>query len=74
MRDYLERALRIEESHYGPEHPNVASAVTNLGSAYELLGNPHKSRDYLERALRIKERHYGSEHPSVAITLGSLGN
>eukprot|EP00971_Amphidinium_carterae_P115375 2284955-Amphidinium_carterae.1 len=31
-RDFLERALRIKESHYGPEHPDVAITLTNLGN------------------------------------------
>eukprot|EP00971_Amphidinium_carterae_P138639 2747114-Amphidinium_carterae.1 len=31
QRDCLERVLRIEESHYGPEHPKVAKTLGNLG-------------------------------------------
>eukprot|EP00971_Amphidinium_carterae_P203829 4045261-Amphidinium_carterae.1 len=63
MRDFLERALRILESHYGPEHPDVAKTLTNLGTAYGSLGDAFKKRDFLERALRIQESHYGPEHP-----------
>eukprot|EP00971_Amphidinium_carterae_P092262 1826885-Amphidinium_carterae.1 len=58
QRDYLERALRIQESHYGPEHPEVAIMLANLGAAYGSLGDFTKERDYLERALRILESHY----------------
>eukprot|EP00971_Amphidinium_carterae_P194018 3849549-Amphidinium_carterae.1 len=65
-RDYLERALRIQESHYGQEHPEVAITLTNLGDAA-------KQRDYQERALRIEESRYGQEHPHVAIMLANLG-
>eukprot|EP00971_Amphidinium_carterae_P118190 2341574-Amphidinium_carterae.1 len=72
-RDYLERTLRINEGHYGPEHPQVAIAMTNLGNAHGDLGDASKERHYLERALRILESHYGPEHPEVAITLGNLG-
>eukprot|EP00971_Amphidinium_carterae_P276034 5477545-Amphidinium_carterae.1 len=57
-RDYLERALRIEEAHYSPDHPEVAITLTNLGNAYGQLGDVLKKRDYLERALRILEAHY----------------
>eukprot|EP00971_Amphidinium_carterae_P156540 3103138-Amphidinium_carterae.1 len=74
MRDHLERALRIEESHYGPEHPQVAITLANLGNAYGDLGDASKKRDYLERAMRIQESHYGPEHPEVAKTLANLGN
>eukprot|EP00971_Amphidinium_carterae_P080959 1601750-Amphidinium_carterae.1 len=73
-RDYLERALRILESHYGPEHPVVAKTLASLGVAYGDLGDASKERDCLERALRIKEGHYGPEHPEVAKTLANLGN
>eukprot|EP00971_Amphidinium_carterae_P039667 779316-Amphidinium_carterae.1 len=60
------------ESHYGPEHPEVARTLHNLGNAYGSLGDALKSRDYLERALRITESHYGPEHPAVAATLHRL--
>jgi tetratricopeptide (TPR) repeat protein len=52
----------------------VAAILTNLGSAYEKLGNAQKSRELLERALAISERYYGFDHPEVAITLSNLGN
>eukprot|EP00971_Amphidinium_carterae_P249199 4946591-Amphidinium_carterae.1 len=68
QRDYLERALRIEEAHYGPDHPEVAKTVANLGNACGALGDASKEREYLERALRIFEAHYGPDHPEVAKT------
>ena len=34
-----ERALAIEEKHYGPEHVTVARTLTNLGTAYGDLGD-----------------------------------
>eukprot|EP00971_Amphidinium_carterae_P319057 6341960-Amphidinium_carterae.1 len=73
MRDYLERVLRIKERHFGPEHPEVATTLNALGSAYGKLGDALKQRDYLERALRIKESHFGPDHPEVASTLNNLG-
>eukprot|EP00971_Amphidinium_carterae_P161941 3210489-Amphidinium_carterae.1 len=60
------------ESLYGPEHPEVAIALNNLGNAYGKLGDSTKERDYQERALRIFESHYGSEHSKVAIMLNNL--
>eukprot|EP00971_Amphidinium_carterae_P187854 3728976-Amphidinium_carterae.1 len=72
MRDYLERALRILESHYGEEHSSVAVVLTNLGNACGTLGDAHKKHDHLVRALRIKESSFGRQHPEVAITLHNL--
>ena len=67
-----ERALVINERHYGPEHPEVAKTLGNLGNAYGDLGDTARQKALLERALVILERHYGPEHPDVAKTLSKL--
>ena len=46
-----ERALAIEEKAYGPNHPDVATVLTNLGITWTYLGQPDKARLLLERAL-----------------------
>eukprot|EP00971_Amphidinium_carterae_P246228 4890292-Amphidinium_carterae.1 len=69
MRDYSERALRIIEAHYGPDHPQAGITLDNLCNAYGALGDYSKRRDYSERALRILEAHYGPENVEVAKTL-----
>eukprot|EP00971_Amphidinium_carterae_P058419 1155748-Amphidinium_carterae.1 len=74
MRDYLERALRMEEAHYGPDHQELAKTLMNLGNAYGEFGDASKMRDCLERALQIEEAHYGPDHQEVATTLMNLGN
>ncbi len=72
-REMLERALTIQERHYGPDHPEVATTLVNLSNAYESFGDAQKKRELLERALTIKERHYGPYHPELAPILGNLG-
>ncbi|CAK9253913.1 unnamed protein product, partial [Sphagnum jensenii] len=64
-RELLERALAIKERHYGSDHPEVATTLAILGSAYGKLGDTQKKRELLERALAIKERHNGPDHPKV---------
>ena len=71
-RDLLERALRIKEREYGPEHREVAATL--MGNAYGSLGDAARKRNLLERALRIDEREYGPEHREVAVTLTNLGS
>ena len=39
VKDLFERTLRIEEQHYGQEHPEVAATLTNLGIAHRKLVN-----------------------------------
>jgi Tfp pilus assembly protein PilF len=51
----LERALRIDEAAFGPDHPNVARDVNNLGSVQQDLGDMAGARASYERALRIFE-------------------
>ncbi len=70
----LERALAIDEVAFGPEHPNVAIRVNNLGGVLYALGNLAGARAAYERALAIDEATYGSEHHSVAILVNNLGN
>ena len=74
QKELQERALKIEEEHYGPSHFEVAITLTNLGNAHGSLGQPGKQKELLERALKIKEEHYGPDHVEVAKTLTSLGN
>mmetsp|Transcript_57462 Transcript_57462/g.134731 ORF Transcript_57462/g.134731 Transcript_57462/m.134731 type:complete len:176 (+) Transcript_57462:119-646(+) len=78
----LEKALKIQEGQYGPDHAEVATTLFDLGKAYgdlfEASGSRvtdclEASRDHLERALRIKEAHYGADHAEVLITLRNLG-
>eukprot|EP00971_Amphidinium_carterae_P342771 6482189-Amphidinium_carterae.1 len=73
MRNSLEKALRLKEAQYGPEHVEVAITLHNLGDACCKLGDDSKKRNLLEKALSIKEAHYGPEHVEVASTLNVLG-
>ena len=73
-RDLHERALRIFEREYGPDHVRVAITLTNLGNAWRELRRPDKARDLHERVLRIEEPEYGPDHVEVARTLTNLGN
>ena len=50
-KELLERALVIQERHYGAEHPEVARTLKNLGNAYGDLGDTKKKKELLERAL-----------------------
>jgi tetratricopeptide (TPR) repeat protein len=69
----LERALRIGEAVYGPNHPNVGAATNNLGSVLQDLGDLEGAKAAYARALRIGEAIYGPDHPVVAIGVNNLG-
>jgi tetratricopeptide (TPR) repeat protein len=69
-----ERALAIEEKVYGPDHPNVAIEVNNLGSVLRDLGDLQGAKKHFVRALAIGEKFYDPDHPQVAIYANNLGN
>jgi nucleoside phosphorylase len=72
-KEYTLRALRIKEAAYGPDHPQVAITLGNLGLVARDQGDLAEARRLQERALRIKEAAHGPDHPQVAITLANLG-
>jgi tetratricopeptide (TPR) repeat protein len=67
-----ERALAIDEAAYGPDHPDVAAALSHLAQALSDLGHPDQAQPLYERALAIDEAAYGPDHPDVAIRLNNL--
>jgi tetratricopeptide (TPR) repeat protein len=68
-----ERALKIDEAAFGPDHPKVAIRVNNLGSVLRDLGDLAGARAAFERALKIAEAAFGPDHPKVAIRVNNLG-
>ena len=48
-----ERALKINEKSYGPDHPEVARTVMNLGIVLRHLGDLEGARKCQERALTV---------------------
>jgi len=71
-RPLAERALTITEAAYGPDHPIVATELSNLALILQDLGLTAEARPLAERALTIDEAAYGPDHPDVAICLSNL--
>jgi len=69
-----ERALAIDERHFGSDHPNVAIRVNNLGLVLKDLSDLAGARHHYERALAIWETALGAEHPHVATVNNNLGS
>ena len=49
-RPLAERALAIDEAVYGPDHPDVATALNNLAMILSDLGELDAARPLAERA------------------------
>src|SRR5690606_13025540 len=68
-----ERALAIREKVLGPDHPDTAQSLNNLGLLLKTMGDYGGARGYYERALAIAEKVLGPEHPDTAGSLNNLG-
>jgi len=69
-----ERARAFHQQAYGPEHPEVAAIVNNLGEVLRVLGDLEGAKAHFERALVTLEKAYGPDHPDVAVTVSNLGS
>lgn len=72
-RPYYERALAIRENTLGPNHPDTARSLNNLGFLLQGMGDLAGAQPYYERSLAINEQALGPEHPDTATSLNSLG-
>ncbi|MGH2497347.1 MAG: tetratricopeptide repeat protein [Ktedonobacteraceae bacterium] len=70
----LLRVLAVRQHILEADHPNIASALNDLGA---LCLNRRKFKDaepLLQRALAIRQQVLGKEHPDVAETFYNLAN
>ncbi len=66
------KALAIREKALGPDHPDVATILSNLAELYRAAGNYTEAEPLLQRSLEIKEKNQGPEHPDLAYSFNSL--
>jgi tetratricopeptide (TPR) repeat protein/transcriptional regulator with XRE-family HTH domain len=72
-RHALEQALAIRGAVLGPDDPDTAACLTDLGMVLIDEGRAAEAQGRLEAALAIRERALGPEHPDTAATLHGLG-
>lgn len=68
----FKQALAIREKVLGPEHPDVAKSLTNLGGLYKRQGQYAHAEALYQQALTIAEKTLDPDHPEVAINLANL--
>ncbi|WP_013322199.1 tetratricopeptide repeat protein [Gloeothece verrucosa] len=64
--------LDVLKSHFGEEHPDVASSLNNLAALYSSMGRYSEAEPLYQQALEINERLLGTEHPDLASSLNNL--
>jgi CHAT domain-containing protein/tetratricopeptide (TPR) repeat protein len=67
-----ERAVRVKEEHLGPDDPEVAKSLLDLGILQHYLGDLERAREIHARALEILEREHGPDSFEVAPALNAL--
>jgi tetratricopeptide (TPR) repeat protein len=63
----------IDRASHGPDHPDVARDLNNLGLLLQATNRLAEAEPMYRRALAIVEASYGPDHPDVAATLNNLG-
>ena len=66
------RAISIDESIHGPDHPEVAANLTNLGTILNETGATTEAQPLLRRALAIFENTAGPNSPEAIYVRESL--
>ena len=66
------RALNIQETVLGPDHPALANTLANLGSLLDQRSRYGESEPMQRRAVDILERALGPLHPDTAASLTTL--
>lgn len=69
---FFEQAVAIYEKVLPPDHPDLATAINNLGFDRYRLGQYRESEALYERALDIRERVLPPNHPAIADTINNL--
>ena len=72
QKDFLERALKIEEKHFGEDHFEVAKTLYNLALAHGDLGDRGNEARILIKVLPIFERHFGMHHEYCGLVKTAL--
>ena len=67
------RVVTIREEVLGPNHPKVASSLSNLGSTYNNLDDFAAAESVHVRALKIREQSRGPNHADTADSVNALG-
>jgi len=65
--------LELCEKRFGPDHPETADALCNLGEVYRSLRDYVRAEPLLKRALEIDKKALGLDHPDTAWLLNNLG-
>jgi hypothetical protein len=70
--DLLREAAGLQEQTLGPQHPDLANTLNNLGIVCEMTDNPIDAEHYFRRAHTIATATLAPDHPFVATSRKNL--
>ena len=70
--DLLREAAALQEQTLGPNHPDLANTLNNLGIVCEMTDNPIDAEHYFRRAHAIAIATLAPDHPFVATSRKNL--
>ena len=68
----LREAAAIQEASLGPQHPDLANTLNNLGIVSEIVGKPDDAEHFFRRACAIAATSLEPSHPFVATSRKNL--
>jgi len=68
----LREAAALQEQTLGPQHPDLANTLNNLGIVCEMADNPIDAEHYFRRAYAIASATLATDHPFVATSRKNL--
>jgi hypothetical protein len=70
--DLLQQAVHLQEAHLGPNHPDLANTLNNLGVACEKTGRLKEAAACYRRAHEIAAAAFEPDHPFVVTSRKNL--
>lgn len=71
---WFEQCLSVTRSHFGSEHSQVATSLSNLALVYQALGRYSEVEPLLVEALELDKRLLGEQNVCVSISLINLAS
>jgi tetratricopeptide (TPR) repeat protein len=66
--------IELREQAFGPDHPDVATALHILGARYHLVRRYQQAEALYDRVLSIRTETLGRDHPATIEVLEDLGD
>jgi hypothetical protein len=60
-------ALEIARQNLGPDHPDVADLLNNLGVLHDIQRHYKKAEEPYQQALAVSEKVLSQDHPDLAL-------